>query len=616
MSGTDSVARPLLPAMKYFMVLWGIADNFGGMTTMSLHRAGAFGEAGRSATVVTFDPKPSYEATTKRLRVQGKLAEDAKVVNVFQHYRTADAGSVGGPAPVKVPEDEGERGLPGVVLDPAGSIFSRTFLRPDGTTVAARHFYRPDGSEYLRDEAPQTTAGISKGRFLTLVDESGADVAQWRRAGDFYRFWMADLAAGQPAAFIVDSSFASSVVAPLERPNIIKLMVLHNSHISGGGNPFLGKLAAGQRRIHENSLAWDGLVFLTHKQRQDYEARFGTSSNLFTVSNPKPRAAALPDFAYRVPGRGVMVCRLEAQKNVPHAIDVMARVHQERPEVTLDIYGTGSLREELQEKIDLLGLRNVVRLHGHTPNAADQFETARFSLLTSRNEGQPLSLMESLGRGCPPIAYDIRYGPSDVIEDGVNGFLVPAQDVGAAAARTIQMCDDDDLARRMGEAAWERSERFSDEAVVAQWARTIEGAWNQRTDRLVLNDLDFRLSELFYTAAGGFGLAGDVVWSQQSGPPAENVLKANLVVGRRSGGAPAFYPMEIVGKGPGLLSLEAEMTADDIANGVPDDNNELDIFLQIHGNNVLKSVRIGFPGKSPSWKPFATAHAAMSLKLV
>ncbi|GLB68564.1 hypothetical protein AHIS1636_30060 [Arthrobacter mangrovi] len=616
MSGMQEVGGGRLPDMKYFMVLWGIADNFGGMTTMSLHRAGAFGEAGRPTAVLTFDIKPSYASTVERLRSQGKLSGDTEVLNVFQHYRAVDARTVAGPKPADVPADEGQRGLPEVTLDTAGNIYTRTFLRPDGTTVAARHFYRPDGTEFFRDEAPQSGNGAAKGRFLTLIDDSGSPVAQWRRAGDFYRFWMTELAAGQPAAFIVDSSFASKVVAPLEASNIIKLMVLHNSHIGGGGDPFLGKLATGQKPIHENSLAWDGLVFLTRKQREDYEARFGTATNLFTVPNPKPRSSKLPDFAGRVPGRGVMACRLEPQKNVAQAIEVMARVYQQRPHVRLDIYGTGSLRDELQEKIDLLGLGEAVRLHGHTPNAAAQFETASFSLLTSRNEGQPLSLMESLGRGCPPVAYDIRYGPSDVIEDGLNGFLVPARDVAAAADRVIRLCDDDDLARRLGAVAWERSERFSDAAVLQQWAATIETAWRQRTERLVLVELDFRLEELFYTPAGGLGITGDITWVQQSGPAAEGLLRANLVVAQRTGGAPAFFPAEIEARGPGRLGISAEVTEHQIGLGVRDDNAELDILLQVYGNNVLKSFRIGFPGSGPSWRPYATAHASLSLKLV
>ena len=201
-----------------------------------------------------------------------------------------------------------------------------------------------------------------------------------------------------------------------------------------------------------------------------------------------------------------------------------------------------------------------------------------------------------------------------MVEDGVNGFLVPARDVAAAADRVIRLCDDDELVRRLGAAAWERSEKFSNEAVLEQWARTIETAWRQRTERLSLTELDFRLGELFYTAAGGFGIAGHIVWWQQSGPAAEELLRANLVIAQRTGGAPSFFPAEVVARGPGHLGIRAEVTAEQIGLGVLEDNNELDILLQVHGNNVLKSFRVGFPGAGPSWRPYATVHGSLSLK--
>ncbi|NKX52811.1 glycosyltransferase, partial [Arthrobacter deserti] len=189
-------------------------------------------------------------------------------------------------------------------------------------------------------------------------------------------------------------------------------MVMHNSHVAAGNDPFQGKIGEGRKTAVEQTWAWDGIVFLTRKNRQDFEDRFGKATYLFTVPNPAARAAELPEFAARTRIRGVMVCRLEKQKNVAHAIEVMALVHASLPECVLDIYGTGSLRDELQAKVDELHLTDVVRFRGHAPNAARAFETARFSLLTSRNEGQGLVLMESLGRGCPPVSYDIRYGPS------------------------------------------------------------------------------------------------------------------------------------------------------------------------------------------------------------
>src|SRR4051812_19079147 len=165
---------PVLPAGRYFMVLWGIAENFGGMTTMSLHRAGAFRQhGGRTPTILTFEPKPSYASLLDRLRSQGKIDPAIEVLNVFQYYRSAgpdgagaEVGS-GAVAPAAVPADQGVTGVPEVVFDPGGRVFMRTLMRPDGETVALRTFYREDGTEFFRDEAPVDGAGKSLGRYLT-----------------------------------------------------------------------------------------------------------------------------------------------------------------------------------------------------------------------------------------------------------------------------------------------------------------------------------------------------------------------------------------------------------------------------------------------------------------
>lgn len=608
--------EPVLPEGRYFMVLWGIAENFGGMTSMSLHRAGAFRRhGGRSAGILTFEPKPSYGSLLERLRSQGKIDPAVEVLNVFAHYRQAALENrPGAPAPSAVPADEGAVGVPQVVFDPEGRIFMRTLLRPDGETVACRVCYREDGSEFFRDESPLDGTGRSLGRYLTLLDRHGRTVGHWRSAGDFYRHWLKEVAGRERTVFVVDSAAAAGVVGPLQSDRILKFVVVHNSHIADGGDPFQGKLAPARKGVFEASWAWDGLVFLTRRQQADYERRFGTAGNLFTVSNPKARAASLPPFEAREPNRGVMAVRLEPQKNLAEAVAVMAEVHRRLPAAVLDIYGTGSQRDELQTMIDDAGLAGVVRLRGHVPNAAEQFETARFSLLTSVFEGQPLALMESLGRGCPPVSYDIRYGPDDVIEDGRNGFLVEPGDRDAAAERVVRLCTDEALARTLGRAAWESSARFSDAAVTAQWAQVIKQGWRQVPGRLEVPGLDFALADLTFHADGGLRLRGDLTWQPGAGPAAEQFLAANLVIGRRTSGPPAFLPAEVLQRQPGRMRIQAGAGSAELARGVSDENGELDFFLQVHGRNVLRTFRIGYPGPSPSWRPYATLYGSLSLK--
>ena len=77
--------------------------------------------------------------------------------------------------------------------------------------------------------------------------------------------------------------------------------------------------------------------------------------------------------------------------------------------------------------------------------------------------------VEALRQACPIVSYDIRYGPADIVEDGVNGFLVPDGDVEGLAARTVQVLQDPDLARRLRDGCAGVDERFGQEAFAARW---------------------------------------------------------------------------------------------------------------------------------------------------
>ena len=115
-----------------------------------------------------------------------------------------------------------------------------------------------------------------------------------------------------------------------------------------------------------------------------------------------------------------------------------------------------------------------MRLHGHVPDAAAEFRSADFSLLTSTSEGLPLVLAESMAAGCVPIAYDIDYGPSDLIHDGREGFLVPAGDRERLAERIAEFVAlPERRALAMRKAARRRALQFTDDAVVAAWSREM-----------------------------------------------------------------------------------------------------------------------------------------------
>jgi poly(glycerol-phosphate) alpha-glucosyltransferase len=220
----------------------------------------------------------------------------------------------------------------------------------------------------------------------------------------------------------------------------------------------------------ENLDAWDAVVFLTQTQRDDVAEMMGERANLKVIPNSRNVPGKLTNVK-RPSGRGVMLSSLVERKRIQHAIRAMADARGRRLwwKGKLDVWGRGPLKRKLTL---LIRKRNApVKLRGYSTTAADEFSTASFSLLTSSAEAFANVLIESMGRGCIPISYDIPYGPADIITHGVDGYLVPNGEIAALAEqiRQIVAASPADLVR-MREAGHKRALEFSDEHVMQLWS--------------------------------------------------------------------------------------------------------------------------------------------------
>jgi poly(glycerol-phosphate) alpha-glucosyltransferase len=256
-----------------------------------------------------------------------------------------------------------------------------------------------------------------------------------------------------------------------DRPDVAKLHVVRGAHLkSGPGTPVERNLVESRRPVMENMDAWDGIVLLTETQRADIETRFGKRENLTVLPNSRNMPAKLKSV-HRRRGKGVMLVSLDSRKRVDQAIRAMVKARRKMPRRRpwLDIWGEGPYAERLQALITRLGA--PVALRGHSPHASQKFAKASFSLLTSRSEALPGVLLESMGRGCIPISYDLPYGPADIITHGVDGFLVPNSDINALADQICQVVrmPHRDLAA-MRRAAHRSAQQYSDERAVQRWA--------------------------------------------------------------------------------------------------------------------------------------------------
>lgn len=151
----------------------------------------------------------------------------------------------------------------------------------------------------------------------------------------------------------------------------------------------------------------------------------------------------------------VAVGRLEKQKNYPMLLKAFARVAAADPELRLRIYGEGSLFDELDAMIERLGLGEQARLCGRTAGLEAALLEADLYVMTSDAEGMPNSLMEAMALGLPCISTDCQTGPSDLIENGTTGLLVPARDEESFLEALEKMIKDVESSIEMGRKARE-----------------------------------------------------------------------------------------------------------------------------------------------------------------
>lgn len=128
--------------------------------------------------------------------------------------------------------------------------------------------------------------------------------------------------------------------------------------------------------------------------------------------------------------RIVFIGRLEPQKQLEHLIKAYAEVRRRHPQTVLQLVGDGGLREKLQKQAEELSLSDHVIFEGMRKDIEHIYEQADIVALSSLYEGMPNCLIEAIAAGIPVVSYDCPIGPSEIIVDGVNGFLVENGNIG------------------------------------------------------------------------------------------------------------------------------------------------------------------------------------------
>jgi glycosyltransferase involved in cell wall biosynthesis len=225
---------------------------------------------------------------------------------------------------------------------------------------------------------------------------------------------------------------------------------------------------------------YDAFLALTDEDTDHYRRLMGQRTRVQTMSNGAPPHHGEPS---QLDAKAVVAAgRLEASKGFDLLIEAWSKVAPRHPDWQLRIFGEGVLHGRLSKQIDRLGLTDKVELMGFTTQLQKEMVDSSLFVLSSRAEGYPMVLLEAMGCGVPLVSTDCPAGgPRDIIEEGVDGFLVPNEDVDGLAEAINRALDlDPEARRRMGRAALAKAQERTQVAVARKWSALFTDLENSK----------------------------------------------------------------------------------------------------------------------------------------
>jgi L-malate glycosyltransferase len=152
------------------------------------------------------------------------------------------------------------------------------------------------------------------------------------------------------------------------------------------------------------------------------------------------------------------VGRLTPVKGIPYLLEAATILLRQGAKVKILVVGEGSIRQDLTAQTHNLGITDNVVFLGHREDTDTLLHAMDIFALPSLSEGIPMALLEAMAASRPIVASRVG-GIPEIIEDGVDGYLVEPMDVNNLAERCRQLIEFPEVARKMGEQGRKRVER-------------------------------------------------------------------------------------------------------------------------------------------------------------
>jgi glycosyltransferase involved in cell wall biosynthesis len=483
----------------------------GGLTKAVTSRANLLAAKKERLFYLTLTFNPVHQSTVQEAKSTGLLYSNIEILNLFDEMAEKSAQEVSETITRDSNIDANEEGF--VITESISDEHDAYRYYKDGIYVKYKRF-RKDGTivyiDYM-NEARQRTIREEFSHDNTLLRTRHYNVANGKPRLDRYfnkngycylTIWVneekdqpgkcihfpsgkehgkfEDLAVEWIKEKFKEYSMKDPIVTVDQRPldNIVfrlpakKTAVMHSNHLAAPFND-ISKINSGYDDFFKKMDHFDDVVILTHEQKNDIEEHFGRLTNYHVIPHSVPDANLSDNPNYHQK-KVITIGRLVKDKGVDESLRAFRKVVDQIPDAQLDIYGVGKEEKSLRNLMKELNLEKNVAFKGYTLDPLPKYQEAAVSLLTSRAEGFGLVITESLSVGTPMVLFDVKYGPKDIIRNGLDGVLVEHGDIDQLAKVLIDLLSDQQKLTEMRVKAKEVSQRFSVENFQDSWLSIIE----------------------------------------------------------------------------------------------------------------------------------------------
>lgn len=215
----------------------------------------------------------------------------------------------------------------------------------------------------------------------------------------------------------------------------------------------------------------DRVVCLTEQDKMAWIQKYGLKESKMAVIH---NYVVPEDISKDRENKIITVGSFDPVKGYDFLLEVASKVCR-ATDYTWHLYAMGEneYKQEFMKQLEQENIPNFV-VEKPVPDVSGIYASSKIHVLTSRNEGLPLSLIEAKLYGCVNVAFDCVTGPNEIIRDNIDGYLVDCYDTDQMAQKILSLINDQTKLVSFSEAGILDKDRFSKEQVIESWVNVIQ----------------------------------------------------------------------------------------------------------------------------------------------